>query len=149
WTLVWGAFRKTGTATTPGNTWDAKSVVADMGGTLTVVASAGTGMATINVTIKGTNPSAADITAYLATKAGSAGFEKIIAHEAKNRHFRDNGQPIKSFDNGYGMCQLTTPTPTFEQVWNWKRNVDGGLTLFAQKRAAAITYLSQSGRSYT
>ena len=47
------------------------------------------------------------------------------------------------------MCQLTTPTPTFEQVWNWKRNVDGGLALFAQKRAAAITYLSQSGRSYT
>lgn len=149
WTLAWGAFKKTGTANTPDNRWDAKSVVTDLGGTLTVVASAGTGMATITVTIKGTNPAAADITAYLATKAGSAGFEQIIAHEAKYKHFRDNGQPIKSFDNGYGMCQLTTPTPTFEQVWNWKHNVDGGLALFAQKRAAAITYLSQSGRSYT
>jgi hypothetical protein len=47
------------------------------------------------------------------------------------------------------MCQLTTPAPTFEQVWNWKLNVDGALSLFAQKRLAAIAYLSQGNRSYT
>jgi hypothetical protein len=149
WTLVWGAFRKTGTASTPNNRWDAKAAVTDLGGTLTVRAVAGTATATITVTIKGTNPSAAEVTAYLATKADSAGFEKIIAHEAKFKHFRATGEPIRSFDNGYGMCQLTTPTPTFAQVWNWKRNVDGGLALFAEKRRTAITYLSQSNRTYT
>ena len=47
------------------------------------------------------------------------------------------------------MCQLTTPTPTFDQVWNWKLNIDGGLTLFGAKHMAAITYLSQSSRTYT
>ena len=49
------------------------------------------------------------------------------------------------------MCQLTNPTPSFEQVWNWKRNVDGGLALFARKRTStsAITYLSESGRNYS
>ena len=47
------------------------------------------------------------------------------------------------------MCQLTTPAPSFEQVWNWRLNIDGGLTLFGQKRTAAIGYLGQSNRTYT
>ena len=46
------------------------------------------------------------------------------------------------------MCQLTAPPPKFEQCWNWKLNVDAGLSLFAQKRAAAVSYLSQHGRSF-
>ena len=57
--------------------------------------------------------------------------------------------PVKSFDNGYGMCQLTTPPPTADQVWNWKLNVNGGLALVSGKRGDAIKYLSQSGRTYT
>jgi hypothetical protein len=156
WTIEWGAFRKTGTATTPGNTWDAKAAVANFGGTLTVRAEAAApgapgarASATVSVRVRGANPNAAETNAYLATRPNSAGFEAIIAHEAKFRHFNAGGEPIKSFDHGYGMCQLTNPVPTFEQVWNWKLNVDGGLTLFAQKRASAITYLSQGGRTYT
>jgi hypothetical protein len=60
-----------------------------------------------------------------------------------------NDEPKKSFDNGYGMCQLTNPVPTFEQVWNWQLNVDGGLLLFAEKRSAAKAFLGQSGRTFT
>jgi hypothetical protein len=165
WTIEWGTFKKTGTATTPNNKWNAMAVT-NYGGTLTVRAEADSpapgagalagvshalskGSTTISVKLKGTNPSAAEVNAYLATKSDSAGFEKIIEHEANCKHFNAASEPIKSFDGGYGMCQLTNPTPTFEQVWNWKQNIDGGLKLFAQKRTSAIAYLTQSGRSYT
>jgi hypothetical protein len=149
WTIAWGTFQQSGKETTTGNTWDAKPVITNYGGTLTVRAEANKAMATCTVKIKGTNPSASEVTQYLTNKANSAGFDKIIEHESKFKHFNASNEPVKSFDNGYGMCQLTTPAPTFDQVWNWKRNIDGGLKLFDQKRAAAIAYLSQGGRTYT
>ena len=92
---------------------------------------------------------ASKVTQYLSSQANSAGFDKIIAHESKFKHFKANGEPVKSFDNGYGMCQLTTPVPSFAQVWSWKENIGGGLKLFEQKRVTAVTYLSQSKRTYT
>ena len=41
---------------------------------------------------------------------------------------------------------LDAPLGTLDPA---KLNIDGGLALFAQKRNAAIGYLSQGGRSYT
>ena len=149
WTMQWGTFRQSGVAQTQSNTWDAQTAVTNFGGTLTVRATAGKDSVSITVKIKGTNPAATDVNTYLATKPGSGGFDKLLEHESKFKHFNAQGEPIKSFDNGYGMCQLTSPVPTFDQVWNWKLNVDGGLALFATKRAAAIQYLSQSNRTYT
>jgi hypothetical protein len=149
WKIAWGTFSKSGRETTTGNTWDAKAAITNMGGTLTLRVESGKDSATVSVKIKGTNPAAADVTTYLATKANSDGFDKIIDHENHYKHFNASGEPVKSFDNGYGMCQLTSPAPTFDQVWNWKLNVDGGLTLFGQKRTAAISYLTQSSRTYT
>ncbi|MDR3454333.1 MAG: hypothetical protein P4L96_16310 [Rhodoferax sp.] len=149
WTVTWGTFSRSGQSTTPANQWDAKPAITNLGGTLTVRAQAGTDTATITVKIQGTNPVAADVIQYLASTPSSAGFDKILAQESKFRHFNAGNEPVKSFDNGFGMCQLTTPPPSFEQVWNWKLNVDGGLALFGKKRSGAIAYLSQSGRSYT
>ena len=149
WTIVWRTFNKSGTATTAGNEWDAKAAVTNLGGALTVEATASAGNASVAVSITGTNPLAADVTAYVGLNPNGVGFDKILSHETKMKHFGPTGEPIKSFDNGYGMAQLTTPTPTFEQVWNWKLNVDGGIKLFQQKVSAAKTYLSQSGRTYT
>jgi hypothetical protein len=149
WTISWGSFKKSGSQTTPGNLWDAQSVVTNLGGSLTVMVSAAKQSASITVKIYGTNPSAADVTAYLTTKPGSDGFDKLVEHESNFRQFNASNEPVKSFDNGYGMCQLTSPAPSYEQVWNWKLNVDGGLALFASKRASAVAYLSQSGRTYT
>jgi hypothetical protein len=102
WTMKWGAFTQSGQESTTGNSWDAKTAIAHLGGTLTVHAQAGAESASVEVRICGTNPVAADVSQYLAT-----------------------------------------------QVWDWKRNIDGGLVLFRQKRNAAIVYLSQGGRSYT
>ncbi len=149
WTIQWGSFKKFGTAQTPGNTWDAQSVITNLGGTLTVVAAAGKESVSITVKVKGTNPSATEVNTYLGTKQNAEGFDKLLEHESHFRNFNAQGEPVKSFDNGYGMCQLTAPPPGFEQVWNWKQNVDGGLALFATKRGDAVTYLSQSGRTYT
>jgi len=149
WKVAWDQFAAAGTATTPANVWDATAVLTNRGGTVTVTATAGAISATISIKIKATNPAQNDVVQYLSTKPDSDGFDKILQQETKFRHFNGNGEPIKSFDNGYGLCQLTTPAPTFEQVWSWKRNLDGGLALFAQKRASARTYLGQSGRQFS
>jgi len=149
WKVAWDQFAVAGTATTPANVWDATSVLSNRGGTVTVTATAGAASASISIKIKATNPSQNDVVQYLSTKPDSDGFDKILQQESKFRHINANGEPIKSFDNGYGLCQLTTPAPTFEQVWSWKRNLDGGLALFAQKRASARTYLGQSGRQFS
>jgi hypothetical protein len=149
WRVVWGAFSQSGIANTPSNQWDAQTVVTNSGGIITVTAQAGNQTAVAVVKIKGTNPYPTDLTQFLASMPNSAGFDKILIQESHCRHFNLVGEPIKSFDNGYGMCQLTTPAPSCEQVWNWKSNIVGGLALFAEKRTAAVNYLSQSGRSYT
>ncbi|WP_442680271.1 hypothetical protein ACSBM8_03485 [Sphingomonas sp. ASY06-1R] len=155
WTITWKTFSKKGKVETPDNKLDGATFLQDLGGTLevhaTVPAAAGkpAEVATVKVTIIGTNPTVHDVTVYLATKADSAGFSAILQHESRGRNFNDAGEPIKSYDNGYGMCQLTTPKPTMEQVWSWKRNVDGGLKLFATKVTDARNYLSQSGRTFT
>jgi hypothetical protein len=116
---------------------------------LAVTANAPQGSSAVTVRITGANPTAADLVQYLQSKPGSGGFERIILHETKGRHFTAAADPVRSFDSGYGLCQLTRPVPTFEQVWNWQRNVDGGLALYQQKRAAAMNYLGQAGRTYT
>ncbi len=149
WTLSWGSFSKSGTATTADNTWDASTSIANCGGTLSVVATCGSATCPITVRLTGTNPTLADVIAHVRSLPGGAGFERIIKHESRSRHFGASSEPLRSFDNGYGMCQLTTPQPTFEQVWNWKRNVEGGLALYLQKRASAKNFLGQSGRTFT
>ena len=149
WTIAWKNFTKSGKETTSDNKWDAKTVITNYGGMLTVRAHANNKNASITVKIRGTNPSSVEVTQYISTKANSAGFDKIMEHESKFKHFNTNNEPIKSFDNGYGICQLTTPKPTFEQVWNWKLNINGGLNLYAQKYSAANTYLAQEKRAYT
>lgn len=149
WTIKWRNFVKSGTSTTPGNSWDAKDEITNLGGALTVRADCNNSSAQITVAISGQNPSTAEVKSYLSGYSGSAGFEKIIGQESKFKHFNSSQEPIRSFDNGYGMCQLTNPPPSLEQCWNWKLNITAGLALFNAKRTSAIVYLSQKNRSYT
>jgi hypothetical protein len=149
WMIAWGPFQASGEAETSGNMWDAEATLCNYGGAVTVRACAGQDTASITVRVAGTNPTEDQVVAYLAAQPGSDGFDHILRHETGCRHFNSQGEPARSFDVGYGMCQLTAPAPSFDQVWNWKRNIDAGLKLFQAKRAAAAQYLSADRRSYT
>jgi hypothetical protein len=149
WTIAWRSFQESGEARTPGNTWEAGPAIANFGGALTVRAISGQESASVTVRLVGANPTAEQVAAYLAEQPGSDGFVRILQHETGCRHFTSQGEPIRSLDSGYGICQLTRPAPSFDRIWNWKRNVDAGLKLFAAKRAAATDYLSRNGRTYT
>ena len=149
WRLTWRSFNASGSARTSGNQWDAGIAAAMGGGSLLVTASTGKSSAHATLKITGVNPTQAQVTHYLSPYPSGAGFTKILMHESRTKNFDAHGEPLKSFDNGYGICQLTTPRPTFVQVWNWKSNVEGGLALFDAKRAAASAYLGQGGRTYT
>lgn len=100
------------------------------------------------VYIKGTNPSRAKLDGFVATLNEATGYEKILHHEAKGKHFINaDGEPVVVFDKGYGLAQLTTPAPTYVQAWNWKENVKGGLKLYHTKRNEARSYLSSHGKT--
>lgn len=149
WEIKWKTFKKSGTANTAGNSWDATTTFQDLGGEVTLTAQAGAVLKTITFQLEGNQPSADDVKTYLLTKVGAIGFDKLIEHESRFKHFDAKGAPIKSFDNGYGLCQLTSPAPSYEAIWNWKKNVDGGVKLYQGKQNSARTYLSQAGRSFT
>jgi hypothetical protein len=149
WSIEWKGFTASGVVQTPANQWDATAAITNYGGALTVKAQAGTDSATLSLVLQGTNPSVDQVTQFLATKPGIDGFVKVLQHETHCHNFGSNGEPLKSFDNGYGMCQLTTPKPGYAEVWNWKKNVEAGLNLLAAKRATALTYLKQAGRTFT
>ena len=127
--------------------------LANLGGTLTITARAGGLSASVTVAIVGTNPSLTEQRDFTRPLPQGSDLLLILEHETHGRQFNigkvNHGQPIRSFDNGYGMAQLTTPRPTFERCWSWKENVRGGIALFAQKRSEAINYLNSEGRSYT
>jgi len=149
WSLSWNTFAANGSALSPTNSWNASVAAAAGGGALTVTAQAGTQSATAKLKITGINPTVAQVTQFVVTQPNGSIFNKILQHESGVRNFGANGEPIVSFDHGYGLCQLTNPKPTFVQAWNWKSNVQGGLALFAGKRNIAIKYLSQGNRAYT
>jgi hypothetical protein len=45
------------------------------------------------VTLRGTNPNALDVKAYLLTKLDSVGFDRILEQESKFKHFNTTNEP--------------------------------------------------------
>ena len=166
WTLTWVAktsglrervkrgstlktFTKKGSIDSPNKVWPA-DVGGVLGGKLAVEVKAGTETFKRSVSITGTNPAQADVETFLATISDVEGFSAILEQETHFKNFINaDGQPIVAFDHGYGMTQMTHPSPSFEQVWSWKENIHGGTALYQQKQKLAKTYLGQSGRTYT
>lgn len=97
-----------------------------------------------NLRILGTNPT----TSTLATVSYPCdGFKKLMRLESGLRQFRaalgdESLCPLFSSDNfgGVGICQITLPHPTDEQVWNWKANVQAGIALWKLKEDAARAF---------
>ncbi|CAF1485493.1 unnamed protein product [Adineta steineri] len=98
--------------------------------------------------ILGKNPSKAAVFAYI-DSLSSLWYTKMIAiQESKNNQvvqFGTDGYPVASYDNGYGIFQLTgcPTTPTIDQVWNWKTNVLGGVSCIANKGLDAVRLLNK------
>lgn len=121
-----------------------------IGGTLTVKVIAGKKIFKRSIYIRAKNPVEADVKIFLATIDNVKGFEKLLAQESKFKNFINaDNQPVVAFDGGYGLTQMTTPAPTFVQVWNWKENIKGGASLYRSKQLTAKTYLSKDNRTYT
>jgi hypothetical protein len=74
--------------------------------------------------IRGINPSTNLVYTYIGTSPWYS--IPIVKTESTTRQFASNGCPLRSYDNGFGLYQLTDPKPTLDQLWNWKANVDGG-----------------------
>lgn len=120
-----------------------------LGGDLVVSVKIGDLTIKRNIKIKGQNPAVADLQAFIASLENSSGLEKLLAHESHNKNFiNQDGEPVVSFDQGYGMAQMTNPAPDYTTAWSWKENVTAGRDLFQTKRDLAIRHLSQHG-TYT
>lgn len=167
WKITWAAKRRTRETGSRGNTTlrtftetgqfesSEKKWVADLnkkiiGGKLTVEVKAGNDTFRRSVIIKGKNPGKQKATQFLETIDSIKGFEIIIEKESGFKNFiAADGEPILSFDGGYGLTQMTKPAPTYEQAWNWKENIKGGCSLYQEKQKEAKNYLGKNNRKYT
>jgi hypothetical protein len=69
-------------------------------------------------------------------------FKKLMRLESGLRQFRAPLCPLFSSDRlgGVGICQITSPRPTDDQVWSWKANLRAGLDFYKAKEAVARSY---------
>jgi hypothetical protein len=111
--------------------------------------------AIFTATITGTDPAIADIRAEI----GDDTLRRIANVESGFHQFEKDsksGKIVPKFnfgndaqgnkvrgDGGAGICQITVPPPTAEQIWNWKANVKRGKEILAASRGAARTYLDK------
>lgn len=123
-----------------------------VGGSLTVRVNFGVSKFVRKIVIKGTEPGVEKVLAELVTYEKNYSNEarlarKIFKQETNFLHFFTDDEPLVSFDNGFGLGQATNPTPSFEEIWNWKKHVGYIVTkVIHEKRQSAKKYLDKHGR---
>lgn len=142
-------FKEQGNFDQRAKTWDAKKIGKVIGGKLVVKVIVDKQVFKRTVYILGKQPTQKQVDDYLISKnAGS--LSKLIKQESQHKHFiLLDSEPIVSGDKGYGLAQLTTPPPTFEQIWHWRKHWDEAIKLFEIKRKIAKNYLGKKDRQYT
>ena len=142
------AFSKKGSFKSDKNKWQC-NIEAVIGGDLVVKVSAGETNFVRKVTILGKNPSKENILIEVdsgKTKEDNELVKKIFMQESRYRQFYSDNQPLTSFDNGYGLGQLTNPAPTYEQIWSWKAHIAEILkNRLPNHRKRAKKYLDEHG----
>ncbi|CAF1549586.1 unnamed protein product [Adineta ricciae] len=99
----------------------------------------------IKFNILGTQPAKRTIMTYIDSRSSFWYAKNIAAQESSGgQQFSIDRYPLFSsaHDNGYGIYQITNPTPTYNEVWNWKANVDAGIRIINQKTTAAISWMA-------
>lgn len=143
-------FKEEGTFSSTEKKWSVNLNDMVLGGDLTVTVVVQGKKITRKIIINGTNPESSDVKTYIDSIGDLDGFDKLLEQESHSKHFINfDNNPIVAFDKGYGMTQITTPSPTYEQVWSWKKNIDVGSSLYKDKRDTAKRYLGRNGRAYT
>ncbi|HAU4370991.1 TPA: hypothetical protein F6W26_24190 [Citrobacter amalonaticus] len=143
-------FSKNGSFTSEQTIWHVDFNGETLGGDLTVKVKVSNITIERTIKIKGQNPNQEDITTFINTQDGLSGFDKLLEQETSSKNFINfDSEPITSFDQGYGITQMTNPVPTYTQIWNWKENILGGASLYRQKRNEAENYLGSNNRTYT
>lgn len=118
-------FSKSGTFDSADKKWKA-DLGAVIGGDLTVKVKVRTTTFVRKTLIRGKSPSKEKIVAGIDSYTDADNknmIKKIFQQESRYRHFYSDEMPLTSFDNGYGLGQLTNEPPTYEQIWNWKAHV--------------------------
>ncbi len=96
-----------------------------------------------SVMVLGRNPPGDTVLSYLSSQFPSSHYTlwRIAQAESGVRQFNEDGHPVWSQDqrHGVGIMQITNPSPTDDEVWNWKRNADAG------NRVLQSTYNSARG----
>lgn len=145
------SFCEKGAFESSSNKWDVNLNDLIIGGALTVKVKAGDCTYRRRIFIKGTEPGKEKIFTELNNYKSSHPREaelakKIFKQETNFCHLFSDGEPLVSFDNGYGLGQATNPAPTFEQIWNWKKHVEYIVTVvIKEKRDLAKKYLNGHG----
>jgi hypothetical protein len=130
--------------------WTADLGDKSIGGILAVQVKNGNETFKRSVRILGKNPREQDVMEFLSKIDDVKGIEKLFAQESGFKNFiNHDGQPIVSFDGGYGLTQITNPPPSYVQVWNWKENIKAAIGLYKAKQVTAKAYLSKQKRTYT
>lgn len=107
------------------------------------------------ITIKGKNPDKARVQKYIEEnwedQKNKSIAKKAFQQETSYSHFYSDNEPLVSFDNGYGIGQITNPKPSYSEAWNWKDHIKTVMNKFIpDKRNKAKSYLSSKGiNSYT
>lgn len=115
------------------------------GGTLTarvVLVRDGVECGSMEVTqqIKGRNPPFEEIKKAV---GNDPLLSKLICHESGGKlQFDKNGEPV-SDGKGFGAMQVTTPPPSDEAFWNWKKNIEEGLAIYKGKIKTADNYYAR------
>lgn len=130
------------------------------GGTLTVTVQVHVNHLKLSATghklsIGGTNPSA---TTLITVSYPNETFKKLMRLESGLQQFRTAGGaatshcPLFSGDNkgGVGICQVTDPAPSDEEVWSWKENVKAGIRFWKAKESGAKSFVvhQQNGQHF-
>src|SRR5579863_9344354 len=160
----WGTYKVGETRTIPAITKAGKSTGGKItvkfdeirGGTLTIAVKATVGGVVLKGEtkgwrIQGTNPSRDVVGQALQddTHRKIACVESSMEQFKRAKHEGDAWYPKFSEDAllGVGICQLTDPRPTDDQVWDWSANVEAGVNLYNNKREQAKKYPGQVARS--
>lgn len=95
------------------------------------------------LSIRGDSPTNAEVRARL----GEITCQVTAYRESRFKQFKD-GLPLYGPPNGFGIMQLDNPPATSRQLWDWKQNCDGGVSLFKQKALEAKTYPARVRKQY-